>query len=200
MIILCQLEVACEELISYNPHLVIEKCRDAEIGRQAGLRIQCPLKGVQVRFLFSAQMKRSNLGMTQISDTDHKKTAILKNAYAALNRGDISGFTSLFDSNIVRTEFLDTPTGGTYRGIDAVRAHVTHGRGTWAEGTCEIEELQLMRELVIATVHVHVRLKGSSKWIDGYSIDVFTFDGDKVVRFDSFSSREKALAEIQSRQ
>ena len=30
-------------------------CRDGEIGKHAGLKIQCPGKGLQVRFLFSVQ-------------------------------------------------------------------------------------------------------------------------------------------------
>ena len=30
-------------------------CRDGEIGKHAGLKIQCPVKGLQVRFLFSVQ-------------------------------------------------------------------------------------------------------------------------------------------------
>src|SRR5690606_29434500 len=60
----------------------------------------------------------------------------LREAYAALNRNDIPGFTAIFDPQIERIEPADFPMAGTYRGLEAVRAHVAKGRGTWAEGSC----------------------------------------------------------------
>jgi len=64
---------------------------------------------------------------------------VLRAIYAALNRGDIPGFVAHFAEDMVWAEFLESPGGGTYRGLAAVRAHAMEARATWAEGACEPE-------------------------------------------------------------
>jgi hypothetical protein len=68
------------------------------------------------------------------------ETDVLKQFFAAINRNDMQAITKDFDSEIVRIEPEGFPTAGTYRGIAEVQEHVTRGRGTWAEGTCEPEK------------------------------------------------------------
>lgn len=114
--------------------------------------------------------------------------------YAALNRGDVPGVMGHFDPEIVRIEFEGTPNGGTYRGLAAVQAHVAKGRGTWAEGACEPEELLEHGDKVVACVHVRVRLKDSGKWVEGRIADGFAFRGGKMIEFHSFEKRADALA------
>ena len=60
-------------------------------------------------------------------------------AYAALNRNDIPAFVKVFDPQIERIEPAEFPGGGTYHGLAAVQAHLSHHRGNWAEGSCEPE-------------------------------------------------------------
>jgi len=64
----------------------------------------------------------------------------LKHFFAAVNRNDMQAITRDFDPQIVRIEPEGFPTAGTYRGSAEVQQHVTTGRGTWAEGTCEPEK------------------------------------------------------------
>lgn len=113
--------------------------------------------------------------------------------YAALNRGDVAGVMEHFAPDIVRVEFEGTLNGGTYRGLAEVQAHVAKGRGTWAEGACEPEELFAHGNKVVAYVYVRVRLKDSGEWVDGRIADGFAFRGGKMVEFHSFEKRADAM-------
>jgi uncharacterized protein len=59
---------------------------------------------------------------------------VLEQFFAAINRNDMQSIPTYFDPQIVRIEPEGFPTAGTYRGIADVQAHMTKGRGTWAEG------------------------------------------------------------------
>lgn len=120
--------------------------------------------------------------------------AALLNAYAALNRNDIDGFVEVFDPEIVRVEPPGFPTAGTYRGIEAVKAHVRHGRGTWAEGTCEPVKAIPAGDNVVLLCHVHVRLKGKTDWVEGDLADVWTFKNGKAIGYRSFGEPRDGLA------
>src|SRR3954470_8042346 len=91
----------------------------------------------------------------------------LEQFFAAINRNDMQAITRDFDPQIVRIEPDGFPTAGTYRGIDEVRANVTKGRGTWAEGSCDPEKFLENGDRVVVYLHVHVRLNGATEWIGG---------------------------------
>jgi uncharacterized protein len=124
---------------------------------------------------------------------------ILKQFYAAINRNDMPGITKHFDPQIVRIEPGGFPTAGTYRGIAEVQDHVTKGRGTWAEGTCEPEKFLNHGGKVVVYLHVRVRLKDSTDWIDGRIADGFVFREGKITQYLTFGERRDALqwAEIE---
>jgi Ketosteroid isomerase-related protein len=118
---------------------------------------------------------------------------ILKQAYAALNRGDIDGFIKDFDSQIDRVEFEGSPMAGEFHGIEAVRTHVEAGRSTWAEGTCEPEQFTVVGDKIVVSCHVRVRLKDQTDWLEGRTGDVFTFRNGKVTGFRTFADDQQAL-------
>ncbi len=118
---------------------------------------------------------------------------ILKQAYAALNRGDIDGFVKDFDPQIVRVEFERSPMAGEFHGIEAVREHVNAGRSTWAEGACDPERFITSGDKVIVICHVRVRLKDQTDWLEGRTGDVFTFRDGKIIEFRTFSEGKDAL-------
>ena len=131
--------------------------------------------------------------MDDLSTDLAAETEALRQAYAALNRGDVEGFVKDFDQQIVRIEFEGTPTGGTYRGIEAVTAHVAQGRSTWAEGSCEPVRFVTADDKVVVTCHIRVRLKGQTEWLEGSTGDVFTFRDGKVIEFRTFADEHEAL-------
>ncbi len=117
----------------------------------------------------------------------------IKEAYAALNRGDIEEFVAAFDPEIVRIEFEGSPMAGIFHGIEAVKAHVTHGRSTWAEGGCEPQQFIVASDKVVVSVHVRVRLKDQTDWLEGRTADVYTFRNGKVIEFSTFADEQKAF-------
>lgn len=124
------------------------------------------------------------------------ETEVLRVAYAALNRNDIAGFVAALDPAVERIEPADFPQGGTYRGLEAVRAHISKGRGTWAEGSCEPQRFIAAPsgDRVVVFVRVRVRLKHEVDWREGRIADVFTFRKGKAVEFRTFADERQALA------
>ena len=120
-------------------------------------------------------------------------TEALEQFFDAINRNDMQAITRDFDPEIVRIEPEGFPTAGTYRGIAQVQQHVTEGRGTWAEGTCDPEKYLQNRDKVVVYLHARVRLKGSTEWVGGRFADGFEFRNGKIVQYLSFGERAQAL-------
>ena len=117
----------------------------------------------------------------------------LKQFFAAINRKDMDAIVKDFDPDIVRVEPDGFPTAGTYRGIDQVRKHVSAGRGTWAEGSCEPEGFFVKEDKVVVYLYAWVRLKGASDWTGGRFADGFVFREGKITEYLSFGDRSEAL-------
>lgn len=120
-------------------------------------------------------------------------TEVLRQFFDAVNRNDMEAITRHFDPAIVRIEPEGFPTAGTYRGIAEVQEHVRNGRGSWAEGTCEPEEFRVNGNRVVAYLHVRVRMKGSTEWVEARFADGFEFRDGRIVRYLSFGERAEAL-------
>ena len=114
---------------------------------------------------------------------------VLKQFFAAINRNDMQSITTYFDPQIVRIEPEGFPTAGTYRGIAEVQEHITKGRGTWAEGTCEPEKFLTNGDKVVVYLHVRVRLKDSTDWVGGRFADGFVFRDGKITHYLSFGEQ-----------
>jgi ketosteroid isomerase-like protein len=117
----------------------------------------------------------------------------LREAYAALNRGDVAGFVKAFDEQIERVEPSGFPMAGTYRGLAAVMEHLAKGRGTWAEGCCEPQRFIAVGDKVVVLIHVRVRLKTEKEWREGRIGDVFTFRHGKAMTFRTFGDEREAF-------
>jgi ketosteroid isomerase-like protein len=120
-------------------------------------------------------------------------TEALEQFYAAINRNDMPAITEVFDPEIVRIEPEGFPTAGTYRGVAEVQAHITKGRGTWAEGTCEPERFLVNGNKVVVYLLARVRLKHSTEWTGGRFADGFVFRDGKIIEYLSFAERPQAL-------
>ena len=118
---------------------------------------------------------------------------VLEQFFAAINRNDMHSIPMYFDPQIVRIEPEGFPTAGTYRGIAEVQAHMSKGRRTWAEGTCEPEKFLTNGDKVVVYLHVRVRLKDSTDWVDGRFADGFVFRDGKITQYLSFGEQRDAL-------
>jgi len=121
------------------------------------------------------------------------ETEALEHFFAAVNRNDIQAITRDFDPDIVRIEPEGFPTAGTYRGIAEVQEHVRKGRGTWAEGSCDVEGFRENGDKVVVLLHARVRMKNSTEWIGGRFADGFVFRNGRIVEYRSFAERVDAL-------
>ena len=122
------------------------------------------------------------------------KVSALTDFFAAINRNDIMAAMRDFAPDIVRTEPQGFPTSGTYRGIEAVRAQVTQGRGSWAEGFCNPEKFLERGDKVVVYLHARVRMQGATDWIDGRFADGFVFRDGRITEYRTFGERADALA------
>lgn len=122
------------------------------------------------------------------------ETEVVKKIYAAINQNDIPEALSFFDSQAERVESESFPMPGTYRGLSELTAHFSQGRSTWAEGGCHPDRLVSAGDKVAVVVHVKVRLKNKTDWIDAHIGDVFTFKNGKAIEMRSFISPEEAFA------
>lgn len=141
--------------------------------------------------LIQREQTETLCSMNEPTSTFAAEIAALRNAYAALNRGDVPGFVRLFDANIERIE--EFPSGSTHHGLAAVTAHVATARATWAEGGCEPQRSCVAGERVILFVNVRVRLKTETTWREGRTVDIYTFRNGKVVEFRTFIDERQAL-------
>lgn len=121
------------------------------------------------------------------------ETEALKEAYAALNRGDIPGFVAPFADDIEWVEFAEAPGSEMYKGRAVVRARAAEARANWAEGSCEPERFIVAGDKVVVLVRVHVRLKNETEWGEGRIGDVYTFRNGKVVHLRNFMDQAQAL-------
>lgn len=117
----------------------------------------------------------------------------LREAYAALNRNDISAFVQILDPQIEWIEPVEFPGGGTYRGLNVVQAHLAKSRETWAEGSCEPERIIVAGDRIIQFIHVRVRLKEETEWREGQVTEVYTFREGKVIQVRIFADSRQAL-------
>jgi len=117
----------------------------------------------------------------------------LEQFFAAVNRNDMQAITKDFDPQIVRIEPDGFPTAGTYRGIAEVQEHVTKGRGSWAEGTCDPEEFLVNGDKIVVYLYARVRKKNSAHWGGGRFADGFVFRNGKITEYRSFGERVDAL-------
>lgn len=117
----------------------------------------------------------------------------LERFFAAINRNDMRAVAEHFDPQIVRIEPEGFPTAGTYRGIAEVQEHVSKGRGTWAEGSCDPEGFVQNGDKVVAYLHAWVRLSDSTEWSGGWFADGFVFRDGKIIQYLSFGERVDAL-------
>lgn len=114
----------------------------------------------------------------------------VREAYAALNRGDVAGFIRLFDASVERIEEF---SGFTCRGLAAMTQHVAEGRATWAEGACQPQRFSVAGNRVVVFCDVRVRLKNETQWREGRTVDVYTFRDGKVIEFRTFTDERQAM-------
>jgi ketosteroid isomerase-like protein len=118
---------------------------------------------------------------------------VLRDAYAAFNRGDIAAAVAQLDPKIEWTEPAEFPGGGSYHGQAGVTTYLTQSRAAWAEVISEPERFIPAGDRIVVFVHARVRPKNSNEWQDVRLADVYTFRNGKPVSMRAFADRQEAL-------
>jgi ketosteroid isomerase-like protein len=127
------------------------------------------------------------------SEEEEHAIGILREAYAAFNRGDIPAAVKSLDPHIKWTEPAEFPRGGTYNGRSEVAGYLTESRAGWAEGSSEPEKFIAQGSQIVVLVHARFRPKGSTAWSEVKLADVYTFRDGRPVQMRAFADRSAAL-------
>lgn len=127
-----------------------------------------------------------------------KDVELIKAFYSGINRFDVPSVLALMNPNILRFEFNDSPLGGTFRGLTELKHNLVSGRSNWTEGACEPISFYSDGSKIIVEVHIKVRLKNHTDWIDARSTDGFLIQDNQVFEFHSFSTKQMVLEWVAS--
>jgi ketosteroid isomerase-like protein len=100
---------------------------------------------------------------------------------------------SLFDENVEFHAPAWLPEAGLYRGREAMAEWFRKWIGTWAEYEAEAPEFIDAGDHVVVEHIQRGRGKGSGVYGELRHWSVYTFSGDKVVRWRSYRTRAEAL-------
>ena len=120
----------------------------------------------------------------------------IRRVHEAMARGDFWTAREVFDPDIVWewSAAMSGMTGvETYHGIAGVEAATRDFFEPWAWFRQEAEEFIEVGDHVAVLVRWHARMKGSDREVEGTAANLWTFRGDRVIRFKLFDSREEAL-------
>jgi ketosteroid isomerase-like protein len=122
-----------------------------------------------------------------------QRISILRDAYAAFNRGDTDAAVQSLDPNIDWSEPAEFPGGGSYHGREAAKQYLTNSRNSVAEVISEPEQFMIAGDRIVVFVYARVRPKNSTTWQEVRLADVYRFRDLTPIQMKAFSDRHAAL-------
>jgi uncharacterized protein len=123
---------------------------------------------------------------------------ILRDAYEALNDGDIERALAVLDEDAEWSEHSDLPEAGTYRGRDAIRTFLESFLESWQDFDQEMEELITGGPCVLIMLRSRQRGKGSGVAVEAQYAHLWTMEDGRGVRVDAYFVREEALRALKA--
>ena len=118
---------------------------------------------------------------------------IVRRIFAGWAKGDLSAEADAFDQNIVHVVSSDFPAWGVNTGRDALRAFMRDFLAQWDQVTFTLSRVRAVGDTVLADVVQHGRGRASGVTGDLKYFMLFTFRGEKIVRYDSVMHEPEAL-------
>jgi uncharacterized protein len=122
-----------------------------------------------------------------------QRISILRDAYAAFNRGDIDAAVQSLDPNIDWSEPAEFPGGGSYHSREAAKQYLTNSRNSVAEVISEPEQFMIAGDRIVVFVYARVRPKNSTTWQEVRLADVYLFRDLTPIQMKAFADRHAAL-------
>ena len=124
--------------------------------------------------------------------------ATLRQAYEALNHGDVDGALSALDRNAEWAEHSDLPEAGVYRGRSAIRTFLCSFLESWEDFHQETEDLIPGDGCVLILLRSEVRGKGSGIEVQAKYAHLWTMHEGRGVRVDAYLHRDEALRALEA--
>src|SRR3954451_8161348 len=124
--------------------------------------------------------------------------AVLRDAYEALNHGDVGRALAVLDEDAEWTEHSDLPEAGTYRGRDAIRAFLEGFLESWQDFDQEIEDMITGQGRVLIMLCSRVRGRGSGINVEAAYAHLWTMERGHAVRVDAYFDRDQGLRALRA--
>jgi ketosteroid isomerase-like protein len=125
-----------------------------------------------------------------------ENVATVRAVYERWAEGDFRAGPELYDPQIIFIQRPEFPEAGTYIGPQAIAGYMRHFLSSWEQITIEAEEIIEAGDSVVVAVRQRGHGLGSGAVTELRYFHVWTFRGDKVVRWENFRERAQALAAI----
>jgi uncharacterized protein len=122
----------------------------------------------------------------------------LRDAYEALNHGDIERALAVLDEQAEWCEHSDLPEAGLYRGRDAIRTFLESFLESWQDFTQDTEDLIAGEGCVLILLRSSSRGKGSGVSVEGKYAHLWTMRDGRGVRVDAYLHRDEALSAMKA--
>ena len=124
----------------------------------------------------------------------------LRHGYEALHRGDIEAFEALTRERLDPDfAFHSHWAGRVFEGVSGTQEWLSDLRETWDDYDQELEDVVDLGDDVLVVGRASARGAGSGVPVAQEFAVVWTFEGDRAVRAQSFASREEALSALETR-
>jgi uncharacterized protein len=120
----------------------------------------------------------------------------LRRGYEALNRGDLSGVHALLHPDIEWEEEGSSPEAGVHRGRDTFETFLRSWLDSFDDFRIEPEQIVEDDDRLIALVHQSGTGRTSGVEVEARIAHVWTVADGRAVRWQSYPSREAALASV----
>jgi ketosteroid isomerase-like protein len=121
---------------------------------------------------------------------------VVSSILAAWGRGDFTAGPSHFDENLVFVARREFPAFGVYLGVDALADFMRDFLSQWRWTTFEAERLWAVGDTVIVSVVQQGEGRTSGAELRLHFFMLFTFRGDKVVRYETVMREREALEAV----
>ena len=118
----------------------------------------------------------------------------LRQGYAALNAGDLSGVRSLLHPDIEWQEGDGALEAGIHQGREGFESFLGEWLESFEDFRLEPEEIIEKEDRLIAVVHQSGTGRASGIEVEAQIAHVWTVKNGQAVRWQSYSSRDEALA------
>lgn len=122
----------------------------------------------------------------------------LRRGYEALQRGDTETFEALARERLDPDfSFHSHWAGRVFKGIPGTREWVSDTRETWDDYAQEVEEVVDLGDDVLVVGRASARGAGSGVPVTQEFAVIWSFEGERAVRAQSFPSRAAALEAVE---